>query len=82
MTKNKKVTVEFAPGAFDHFDGTQEELDELVAEIQKLADSGELAEGGRTLDEDDWDDLPDEVKESIMQGIDSVLGPKSKRKLQ
>jgi len=64
MTKNKKVTVEFAPGAFDHFDGTQEELDELVAEIQKLADSGELAEGGRTLDEDDWDDLPDEVKES------------------
>lgn len=41
-----KLRVEFAPGFFDQFDGTQEELDqtvsELMAEIQRMADSGEL----------------------------------------
>jgi DNA phosphorothioation-dependent restriction protein DptG len=30
---SKKITVEFAPGCFDNFEGTQEELDQLVAEI-------------------------------------------------
>jgi hypothetical protein len=31
---NKPLKVEFAPGCFDNFDGTQEELDGLMAEIQ------------------------------------------------
>ena len=31
---NTKIKVSFAPGAFDSFDGTQEELDELIKEIQ------------------------------------------------
>ena len=30
---NKKVKVEFAPGCFDSFEGTQEELDALQQEI-------------------------------------------------
>jgi transcription antitermination factor NusG len=29
MTNSQKSKVEFAPGAFDDFDGTQEELDAL-----------------------------------------------------
>ena len=33
MTTTKKLQVEFAPGAFDTFEGTQEELDQLMAEI-------------------------------------------------
>ncbi len=33
MTDKKKITIEFAPGAFDHFDGTQEELDALQKEL-------------------------------------------------
>jgi hypothetical protein len=32
----KKIHVEFAPGAFDSFDGTQEELDALMAEIGRF----------------------------------------------
>ena len=36
MTEEKKMKVEFAPGCFDHFDGTQEELDALMAEIQDM----------------------------------------------
>ena len=33
MSTIKKLQVEFAPGAFDTFEGTQEELDQLMAEI-------------------------------------------------
>jgi hypothetical protein len=36
MTKDKKVKVEFAPGCFDNFEGSQEELDQLTAEIQNM----------------------------------------------
>ena len=35
-TKKTPIKVEFAPGAFDQFEGTQEELNELVAEIQNM----------------------------------------------
>lgn len=36
MTDSKQpIKVVFAPGAFDTFDGTQEELDALMAEIQE-----------------------------------------------
>jgi hypothetical protein len=31
--KNKPVTVEFAPGAFDQFDGSQEELEAFQQEL-------------------------------------------------
>jgi hypothetical protein len=36
MTNEKKITIEFAPGAFDHFDGTQEELDALQKEVMDM----------------------------------------------
>ena len=36
MTTSKKLQVEFAPGVFDTFDGTQEELDQLMAEITSM----------------------------------------------
>ena len=34
---DKKIKIEFAPGAFDTFDGTQEELDALVTELERMA---------------------------------------------
>ena len=34
--KDKELKIEFAPGCFNQFEGTQEELDEMVAEIQKM----------------------------------------------
>ena len=52
----KKLKVEFAPGAFDNFDGTQEELDELIAEITRMAESGELVENSRAINIDDPDE--------------------------
>jgi NTP pyrophosphatase (non-canonical NTP hydrolase) len=37
-----KYTIEFAPGCFDDFEGTQEELNELILQLMNLADNGEL----------------------------------------
>jgi len=67
MTKELKV--EFAPGAFDYFDGTQEELDELLAEIQEMFANKtpeEIAEMSRPLTEEDFEDLPDEIKQQLL----------------
>lgn len=62
----KELKVEFAPGCFDNFDGTQEELDELIAEIQKMVTSGDVLENSRPLSDEDFDELPDEVKEQLL----------------
>lgn len=69
MTEEKKeIKIEFAPGAFDQFEGTQEELDELVAEVRKMfagKSAEEIAAMSRQLNEDDIDELPDEVLEKL-----------------
>jgi len=49
----KKLKVVFAPGCFDDFEGTQEELDELVAEIKSMAERGEFEENFRQLSEEE-----------------------------
>ena len=77
--KKKPLTVEFVPGCFDHFDGTQEELDELMAEIHRLVASGELEENSQELKEEDFDDLTDDIKEQLIESFnDNTL----KRNLQ
>lgn len=48
----KKLKIEFAPGAFDQFEGTQEELNEIIAEITRMAESGEMEENARPIDFD------------------------------
>ena len=60
----------FAPGCFDHFDGTQEELDALIKEIEDAFESGEafssaieLGTVGDLIDETD----PDEIEEIRQQ---------------
>ena len=70
MTEEKKMQVSFAPGAFDQFDGTQEELDELVAMIQHMVDSGELEDNARELTEEDFAELPDNIKQQLIDSIE------------
>ena len=62
MSEDKKTKIEFVPGCFDDFDGTQEELDALVEEIQRMADTGELFENAVSLDDIELDELDEEVK--------------------
>ena len=66
---DKKLTIECAPGCFDSFDGTQEELDELVAEIQRMAETGELFEKSNPLDIDEMIDEEPEVAERILKAL-------------
>lgn len=78
MTDSKKtLEVRFAPGCFDHFDGTQEELDALMAEIQSVfanmtpeeltAQSISLDE--ESLTEDEWEilDAADQARGKYLQ---------------
>ncbi len=84
--ENKPLKVEFAPGCFDNFEGTQEELDEMIAEIQRMAESGELFDRSVQLSEEDFDELPDDVKAQLMDlGDDFEEGtelPSTRRTLQ
>lgn len=61
----KKVKIEFAPGCFDDFEGTQEELDAMIAEIEEAFSSenaGKLLEKSRTIN-------PDELTEEQLAKI-------------
>ena len=51
--------IQFAPGCFDNFDGTQEELDEFIAEIKHMFESGEYLEKSVPISELDLDDIED-----------------------
>jgi hypothetical protein len=70
MTKKKPVKIEFVPGAFDQFEGTQEELDAFIAELQRMADSGELEEHSMSLDDEEaWMELSAEEQAIISAAI-------------
>lgn len=66
----RKMKIEFAPGCFDGFEGTQQELDELVNEITRLADSGELFENSRLLEDEDIDQLDDDERDALISAIE------------
>lgn len=81
MTNSKKTTVEFAPGAFDDFDGTQEELDALQKEIIEMFSKltpEELAEQSRAVDFDELADEDPELAKKLLQSF----GEESTRNLQ
>lgn len=52
-----EIKLVFAPGCFDNFDGTQEELDSLIEEIKRIAESGELLEISQPVVLDDSMDM-------------------------
>jgi hypothetical protein len=52
-----KIQIEFAPGAFDDFEGTQEELDEMIAELRTMVDDGSIQEKATRLSPEEADDM-------------------------
>lgn len=72
MTDGKDFKIEFAPGAFDSFEGTQEELDNLVAEIQKMFEGKtreELEAMSKPLSDEDFAELPEDVQVQLIQSF-------------
>lgn len=52
-----KIKIEFAEGCFDDFEGTQEELQEIVDQINLMAESGELLENFEPLSEEEEEEV-------------------------
>ena len=82
MTEKKNpLKIEFAPGCFDHFDGTQEELDAMIKEITTMFETmtpEELEAESRLVN---IDDLEDDEDWEIIERLVNMDDP-SKRKLQ
>jgi hypothetical protein len=58
-----KLKVVFAEGCFDGFEGTQEELAEMVAEIHQMAQDGTIMDGAVRLSDEELAELTDMKKE-------------------
>lgn len=76
--ENEKPEIVFAPGCFDNFDGTQEELDELIAAIHQMVESGEIFEKARPIDLDN----PTEEDMEVIEHLMSMESDAVERKLQ
>jgi len=61
---DKPTKLEFAPGCFDNFEGTQEELDEMVAAIKQMMEDGTLFENST--------EVPPEEAEAIWQKLGNL----------
>lgn len=67
--KTTELELVFAPGCFDEFEGTQDELNALMNEIQDLFNSGELLEKSVLVEDFDADEVDfDDVADLIMHG--------------
>ena len=60
-----KFTIEFAPGCFDDFEGTQDELEELVLQIMALADNGELFNESMPVSEEEANQIFQKIKNRL-----------------
>jgi len=64
-----KVKLVFEPGCFDQFEGTQEELDEMVAHIQKMFEDGVAEAESKELDLEELMETDPEVAEKIFEAL-------------
>jgi hypothetical protein len=69
---DKKLKITFAPGCFDNFEGTQEELDEFIAQIQKGFESGEFLTQSQPLDVDQLMDDDPELAAKLFSAIEDI----------
>ena len=75
----KPLKVVFEPGCFDSFEGSQEELDELIKLIEEQVASGEFFENSQEVDDVAFSELSDEEQAVILQALGN---DGSNRKLQ
>ena len=81
MDKSKKPEIVFAPGCFDNIDITQEELDSLMAEISHAIESGEIFEKSKPLTEEEFLELPEEIQEQLINGLEDIDAEERKKRL-
>lgn len=59
----KKPEIIFAPGCFDNFEGTQEELQELLAQIHQMLEDGTLMENSERVGPEEEEEIYEMLKE-------------------
>jgi len=69
----KEMKIEFAPGAFDNFSGTQEELEAFITELKNMIQSGEFFEVGEEVDIDELLDSDDPEDQELAAKLSQFL---------
>lgn len=69
-----KVVITFDPGCFDDFDGTQEELDEIVADIKKMFENGLAEAEAQEVNLDELLESDPDTAEKILNALHRLDG--------
>jgi hypothetical protein len=83
MTDDKKLKIEFAPGCFDQFEGTQEELDQMIKEIMDMFENksrDEIEAMSTKITAENFDELDESIQEQLVRSFSD--DDTSKRNLQ
>lgn len=67
---NKKVKIVFDPAFFQEFNGTQEELEQVMAEIRAEFENKSIEEIKAVSRAVEWDDLDDEEARQLDEMIE------------
>lgn len=79
--EDKKLKIEIAPGAFDFFEGSQEELDELMASLEQMVADGSFLADSVEIDMDALAEEDPELYEILMDRLSEVMdgNPKDRK---
>lgn len=72
MTEEKKLKIEFDPAFFETFDGSQQELDDLMKEITGMFENKTPEEINAMSKPVDWEDLDQEEAEKLEQVLNNL----------
>jgi len=82
---DQPLKVQFAPGCFDEFEGTQEELDLLMAEIHSMFENmtaEDLAATSHAVDFEQLSESDPELAQRLAESLDSIESGSDTRILQ
>ena len=82
---DQPLKVQFAPGCFDEFEGTQEELDLLMAEIHSMFEgmtAKDLEASGNIVDFDQLSESDPELAQRLAAALDGIDSGSDTRILQ
>jgi hypothetical protein len=82
---DQPLKVQFAPGCFDDFEGTQAELDLLMADIHSMFEgmtTEDLEASGSVVDFDQLSESDPELAQRLAESLDSIESGSHTRILQ
>lgn len=84
MTEKKPLKIEFAPGCFDNFEGTQEELDEMIKEVTDFFNNNSMDDIKALsvpIDDLNIDSLTPEEQKELLDFLGSIDGEEPRKDL-